>query len=242
MNEKVAIEALKQVKEVFDKHGIEYWLDYGTLLGAVRDGKFIPWDSDVDLATWQKNFDKIIYICKEFCDKGFEVYFSDQKNSILVVKKDCKIDITFYYLNSDNGEATHTCLLHADRKIGQIIDYMLWVLKLRNAEAKESRAPLSITKKLVKSCSLMPTWLRKKLIHILRVLYEKIGSTSTTVIVPSHYFTNLSTIKFYGMEFKVPAETEEYLAYRYGKNWRTPQKNYKYWKDDGAICQPEATK
>lgn len=40
---------------------------------------------------------------------------------------------------------------------------------------------------------------------------------------------------FYGMEFKVPAETEEYLAYRYGKNWRTPKRDYVYYKDDGAI-------
>ena len=40
MNEDVAIDALRQVKEVFDEYGIEYWLDYGTLLGAIRDGKF----------------------------------------------------------------------------------------------------------------------------------------------------------------------------------------------------------
>jgi len=37
-------------------------------------------------------------------------------------------------------------------------------------------------------------------------------------------FTNLSVIKFYGMEFKVPAKTEEYLSYRYGKDWRIPPK------------------
>jgi len=31
--------------------------------------------------------------------------------------------------------------------------------------------------------------------------------------------------------------TEEYLEFRYGKDWKIPNKNYIYWKEDGAICQ-----
>lgn len=39
------------------------------------------------------------------------------------------------------------------------------------------------------------------------------------------------------MEFKVPAETEEYLVYRYGKNWKIPNRDYVHYKDDGAIVK-----
>ena len=59
MDEKVAIETLRQVKQVFDKHGIEYWLDMGALLGFVRSGKIIPWDHDIDLGTWRSEVPKI---------------------------------------------------------------------------------------------------------------------------------------------------------------------------------------
>lgn len=42
---------LLDIKNVFDKHKIQYSLDGGTLLGAVREGgQFLFWDDDIDIA------------------------------------------------------------------------------------------------------------------------------------------------------------------------------------------------
>lgn len=39
--------------------GLRYWIDFGTLLGAVRDGKMIPWDWDVDVGVMKEEIESI---------------------------------------------------------------------------------------------------------------------------------------------------------------------------------------
>lgn len=39
------------------------------------------------------------------------------------------------------------------------------------------------------------------------------------------------------MEFKIPSPVEEYLTYRYGEDWKTPKKDWRFYRDDGAIIK-----
>ena len=56
------VELLIFVDNVCNKHDIDYWLGFGTLLGAVRHGGFIPWDDDIDLVILRKDYKKLIEV------------------------------------------------------------------------------------------------------------------------------------------------------------------------------------
>jgi len=43
-------QVMKDVHELFEAYGLRYWIESGTLLGAVRHGGLIPWDSDIDIS------------------------------------------------------------------------------------------------------------------------------------------------------------------------------------------------
>lgn len=65
------IEILDAVVEVCEKNHLQYFLAYGTCLGAIRHEGFIPWDDDVDIAMPRKDYDRFVRICKTELPDGF---------------------------------------------------------------------------------------------------------------------------------------------------------------------------
>ena len=95
-----SINMLKDIKESLDTHKIEYWLDFGTLLGAVRDKKVIPWDGDFDLSTTNLSIVENKSLWKEINDKGYNISFSNSNIKILKLFWNgghYRIDIHRYY-------------------------------------------------------------------------------------------------------------------------------------------------
>lgn len=70
--QKHQLEMLKDIDFICKKNNIEYFLTWGSALGAVRHGGFIPWDDDIDISMTWENYKKFEDIAqKELGDKYF---------------------------------------------------------------------------------------------------------------------------------------------------------------------------
>jgi len=69
---------LKEIDRICRKYKIQYLLDAGTLLGAVRHEGFIPWDDDADVAFTRKNFDTFLKAAKNELPDGLELLMPEE--------------------------------------------------------------------------------------------------------------------------------------------------------------------
>jgi lipopolysaccharide cholinephosphotransferase len=64
---------LKLVDNLFEKNGIKYWIDSGTLLGAERHQDIIPWDDDADLAVFKEDEQKLLNLKPILNTHGYDI-------------------------------------------------------------------------------------------------------------------------------------------------------------------------
>lgn len=226
------LEMLCYIDKICLENDITYWLDCGTLLGAVRHGGFIPWDDDSD-------------ICMPINDaKRFKAIMQKKYNAGEFVLQCRESDPGFFgpwlILRDRKSEYLQDSHMHRARKyrglqvdIFTVSDHNLSFLRrvsvsLENRLITQPLLKWRFSKPLELACRF---WYQLLYSFVFKV-FDELGLlfsnkqyytyTYGTAFGDKHLITPifpLKRIQFEGKVFNVPNDTDRYLTENYG-NWR----------------------
>ena len=231
---KTELDILCKCKEICEKYSIPYYLCYGTLLGAVRHGGFIPWDDDIDI---MMPAEKIPVFKKHFVEDVDEPYFySDIDTEQVCLEPWAKIR------RSDTSSMPEV-LKKINANWGICIDIfplyplpdnkMLRKLKYYAAYSTEGFLRAETAKYTdnasvrLKTIGLIPYRVRKYIAKSL-IKFLSGGNPDSECMfdgfmnIKRDYISDKETLlDFEGISFRVPSEYDSYLTDAYG-DYMTP--------------------
>lgn len=144
---------LKELAYVCEKNNFKYILDAGTLLGAVRHSRFIPWDDDIDILMFREDYEKIVSVFKNTTrnsDIYAEYHRDKDTNSQYFIKikhKKCPfLGVDIFPLDSYGKHLSPKEQLIATNKICKILKHLKKEIN-PNISNKETKTILTKTMK-----------------------------------------------------------------------------------------------
>jgi len=67
------LEVLKKIDAICQKYNIQYFAEWGTMLGAVRHQGMIPWDDDMDITMKREDYNKFLKVAEKELPEGYHI-------------------------------------------------------------------------------------------------------------------------------------------------------------------------
>jgi len=102
------LEVLNVIDRICKKHNIKYFAEWGTMLGCIRHGGFIPWDDDMDIAMKRMDYEKFQKIVESEMPEGYEIlWYSSDENYWDVMMR--VINTNFVSYEPEFLDSFHNC-------------------------------------------------------------------------------------------------------------------------------------
>ena len=241
---KAQIYIANEVKRICNNHKINYFLDCGSMLGAVRHHGFIPWDDDMDIGMIRDDYIRFLKVASTDLRPDFFIdnYSTNEDNALVFSKirlrgtkyietkgnpnalhNEIFVDIFPYYYISDNDfirKIEGGLMAILSQSIMSKSGYKVWLGD--NVLKRLKFLPTDIIGKLLS---------KKRMHYFIDLLFWKHDETARLCIhsgscydywfFPKKVLTELIEVDFEGELFMIPKHYEEYLSTVYG-DFMTP--------------------
>jgi len=246
------LKILIEVDEFLKINKLQYFLLYGTTLGAVRHKGFIPWDDDIDIGLYRKDFEKMeeiivgklpkkLLYCRigenKFPDAPIG-YLYDISNKEERLKDAPKVDI-FVIDNVPQNKIL--------RNIQRVFVYIYHLCVYRRAAKNKGKLLYCITKLIITiipntfldiiqriSKKVITYWNKNETKYVGNLLA---GSGERKDVRLRADFRNGVLFTFEGREYIIPKNYDKYLTQLYGNYMSFPpleeqKPSHKLWLDN----------
>lgn len=230
----VMIRLLKILHNICERNNLSYWLEYGSLLGAVRHNGFIPWDDDIDVGMTRNDFNKFLEIAKQELPKDVLLQFGKNSRKKWKWIKLRDINSTFIQKSEINKKIKYHQGIFIDIFAFDETDENLYIkklilnrmfhksnLKLNKLTQKIFNIISTIIVKIVGYNNLRKIFLRKSNIKEHKYISDGIDhKTESNIFIRSDIFP-LKKISFENDLFYVPNNYLSHLEIEFGNNYMT---------------------
>lgn len=253
-------EILDVVHKVCTENGLRYSLAYGTLLGAVRHGGFLPWDDDVDVMMPREDYEKLIQIWPSAAPDGYlletERMYDDFVNTFLKIRKD---HTTFLQYEAERSSRHHKGIFvdvfPADRRaqgaLSGKLQYAAFAVNLlfnRGYPSDTGGVVGAAERMLLKA---VPRRFYRRLSNWAGEKSRRWNNNTSAELVfactirdcrrfyPPDLFDHLELIQFNGQEYYAFRDRDRFLTIRYGDYMELPPEEERIWKHQPLLVDFE---
>ena len=256
---RIQIQILNQVSAYCEQENIQYWLDCGTLLGAIRHKGFIPWDDDIDIGMLREDYDRFVagfnqssdryqcwtmrniydfpFVFAKVMDIKTELYEPNKNNGI---KMCINIDV-FPYDNAPGNEQVLNDMYNKSKK------YTLWFRRRVLPRWGDERQIKRIVRYIVYMLlQIIPRQyfvdkINDNLMKYKNVETDYIGNftSETRIFCNKEIFDSFIDVEFEGKKYKAPVGYDAWLRAFYGDYMKLPPEEQQvlYHRFEAYVCE-----
>ncbi len=238
---KQQLEILTVIHQFCIDNDINYWIDSGTLLGAIRHKGYIPWDDDIDVGMLRPDYDRFLSEFNKF-NRKYQVYSIENNTNFPYPYAKVLDQDTVLYEPNENGLKlainidifVYDSVPDNDRIIKKLYDKRdlfnkIYSYRMYNANF-EPHGRFKIGKKMIKNAikCISPFWISKLIINnSKRYTYNNhkyVANLAGHVRIkyPITLLQTFTDIEFEGYKFKAPEHWDEWLTALYGNYMELP--------------------